>query len=134
MIRLLIVLLLISQTCHAGPRPRGAGKSFVALSYEAPYLTEETRPYSSLYFEYGLSDLWTVGLDAGADLHGSGSALAFLHRPIFSGDSPWKVSAEMAIGSAQIPRGGPLSCAPDCLSDAAIPCSTKPVGQRLTCF
>lgn len=105
MIRLLIVLLLISQTCHAGPWPRGAGKSFVALSYEAPYLTGETRPYSSLYFEYGLSDLWTVGLDAGADLHGSGSALAFLHRPIFSGDSPWKVSAEMAIGTAQIPMG-----------------------------
>ncbi|MEQ9695078.1 hypothetical protein [Shimia sp. SDUM112013] len=102
MVRLFLFLCVCAVPLNAGPWSRGAGNSFVSLSYETPFKTPADTGYASLYIERGLDDVWTLGLDAGSDLRDTRFAFLFLKRPIQRADGPYKLSWEAAVGAAQL--------------------------------
>lgn len=105
---LTLLLLGLAGPAAGGAWPRGEGKVFLAFGYFATSeagdlarLAIDPSQRVALYGEYGLSEVWTLGLDAAWS---SGEAvqeltgLVFVRRPVWSsGDGTW-VSADLGLG------------------------------------
>ncbi len=101
------MLLIGAAEATAGAWPREPGTAFLSVSQRfttgpmdlrAPLADLES--YTSIFAEYGLSESWTVGLDAG---HGRGdfpvtTALAFARHPVWQSEGGQIVSAELGLG------------------------------------
>ncbi|WP_139280679.1 hypothetical protein [Shimia gijangensis] len=68
------------------------------MSIETAFEGGQTNPYSSVYYEMGLSERWTVGLDAGTDMLGYSSALLFARTSVWQRQGGGRVAAEIALG------------------------------------
>jgi hypothetical protein len=101
--RFLIVLFLIAvaQTGHAGPWLRDKGKTFSATSFSSTYYLETS---SQTYLEYGLTEATTlVGNFGTSRLHYSphtGYATASIRRALSAPEAPSKWAYELGIGMA----------------------------------
>jgi hypothetical protein len=104
-----LLLALTAVQASAGAWPREKGRAFVALSHTASTPTRtllapttDLRGYSGIFAEYGLTERWTIGVDAGI---GSGNddsastALVFVRRPVWSGDGGGRIAADFGIGT-----------------------------------
>lgn len=103
-----LVLLAAAAQAEAGAWPREQGSVFLSLSGTlstgaetllAP--TTDIRSASQAFAEYGLSDDWTLGLDA---LRATGddapvtAGLVALRRPVWRGDGGGIAAAELGVG------------------------------------
>lgn len=102
-----LMIALVATEAAAGAWPRPKGETFVSVasrwSTGARTLiaaVQDIQSYNSIYAEHGLTDRWTVGLDAG---QGRGpdevvnAALVFARLPVWSpGEN--KVAADFGVG------------------------------------
>ncbi|SFM56878.1 hypothetical protein [Shimia aestuarii] len=105
-------LFLAADAALAGPWPRAPGTHFLSLALESPsdpQLAEQS--YTSLYYEYGARNDWTLGLDIGADTLGYGKAIAFARRSIWRGDRA-RVAVEFGLGSQAAFQGTDVALRP----------------------
>lgn len=98
MIRLVFIILLLCPPAMAGPWLRAKGDQFWSISVESATGGNSLNPYSSIYYELGMNDRWTVGLDAGSDILGYSSALLFARTSIWQGDDGGRVAIELGFG------------------------------------
>lgn len=101
MIRLLIFLIMICPPAAAGPWLRAKGKQFQSITVESTTDISTANPYSSVYYELGLTDRFTVGFDMGSDVLGFSSALFFARTSLWQGTGGSHVAAELAFGGMQ---------------------------------
>ena len=79
----LAVFAAVTQRAEAGAWPRERGQSFASVSVESPLYGLGGGRYASLYYEYGLTERTTLGLDMGRDDQtGEVSAILFLRQPL----------------------------------------------------
>lgn len=112
MIRLMVFLCLICPPATAGPWLRAKGDQFLSVSVETIEQDGQINPYSAVYYEMGLSDRWTVGLDAGADILGYSSALAFARTSLWQGKRGDRMAVELALGAVQDASGPSIAIRP----------------------
>ena len=98
MIRLVLIILLLSPPAMAGPWLRAKGDQFWSMTVESAAGGSSLNPYSSVYYEMGLNERWTVGLDAGSDILGYSSALLFARTSVWQGDRGGRVAIELGFG------------------------------------
>jgi len=100
MLRILVLLALASGPAHAGAWPRGAGKGFLASSIRgtSTNLAFPLSTFSTFYFEYGLTDRLTIGLDAGRGVSGNSKTVLFASLPLNQSDKGPRWAVEMGIG------------------------------------
>lgn len=101
--RLLSLLIIFLMTCgplFAGAWPRGKGNHFfsttsrlAAESIDGPYSI-----YSTFYYEYGMTDQLTVGVDFGRAVSGASKALAYARWPIGTPTIASRYSFEIGAG------------------------------------
>lgn len=100
-----ILAAMLIYTCGTLPAMAGAwlkekGAGFSSLSIGANSADEQTL---ALYFEYGLTDKTTVGLDisafAGQPDMLNGYGAVFLRRSLFASDGPHKFAYEFGFGA-----------------------------------
>jgi hypothetical protein len=104
---LMLCAMLCAQDAAAGAWPREKGATFVSLGHTATtgfqsllLPDRELRGYTSLYAEHGLTEAWTLGLDAGiasGDETATAAALVFLRHPL-GGAGIHRFAAEAGIG------------------------------------
>ena len=94
---------LAATIAHAGPWPREAGHSFVALTGEHD---RNGNSYTGLYAEYGLSRRRTLGLEISHTDVGETSAMLWYQKSLDGGDGPNRLSYSMGFGA--IRRNGEL--------------------------
>lgn len=101
MLRLLAVFLLITDHAHAGAWPREPAHHFaaVALRFSDRAVPGAPRQRLAIYYEYGLSERLTIGLDIGSSAAGLDKALFFAQIPIGRGNGPLRFSANIGIGT-----------------------------------
>lgn len=102
MLRLLIILLLFASPVHSGAWPREQGTSFatgtVRLVWPRDLSTSKPQStYVTLYYEYGLTDRLTLGLDLGHSVSGDGKTTGFLRVPL-TVNSNWVAAVELGGG------------------------------------
>ncbi len=93
--------LLGCAAALAGPWPREAGESFLSFSIESPSDGDTRDLYYSLYAEYGLSDVLTLGFDGGTDYYTEGEGYVFLRTPIPVETSRHKFALLGGLGARQ---------------------------------
>ena len=99
----LAALLISAVQAGAAAWPRAEGQSFLSYSYQFQINETTDRNYSSLYYEYGVTERLTFGIDAGrSDGSGDLTGLFFLRRPVLSTDAGTWISAELAVGAIEI--------------------------------
>jgi hypothetical protein len=82
--------------------PRGEDKSFVALSYESTVDGPDFGDYGAFYYEYGVTEKLTFGLDIGKSRDaGQVSAIAFLRYPLGAPEGDNVFAAELGLGWAE---------------------------------
>ncbi|MBV2358771.1 hypothetical protein KUH32_03215 [Thalassococcus sp. CAU 1522] len=107
--RLLLVIvawMFCAAELWAGAWPQPAGSGFSSTSVELGWprdraARDPARPngrYTSLFFEYGVTDRLTLGLDLGRDLAGRTKAVAFARLPLRRADTGPRVAVEMGLG------------------------------------
>ncbi|MCP4820685.1 MAG: hypothetical protein GY883_15955 [Shimia sp.] len=95
---LMFVVLMLATPATAGPWPRGEGEQFLSISIETPTTAKTaSQAFASAYYERGLPQQWTIGLDNGQDGLGYRKSYLFLRRPILAGRSAM-VAAELGVG------------------------------------
>ncbi|MCA0961748.1 hypothetical protein [Salipiger bermudensis] len=97
--------LLVMSAMQAGAAawPRAEGQSFLSYSYQFQINETTDRNYSSLYYEHGVTERLTFGIDAGrSDGSGDLTGLLFLRNPLLSTDAGTWISAELAVGAIEI--------------------------------
>lgn len=105
MILRIVFLCLISTPALAGPWIRTPGDQFLSITTEVQKQDGFINSYNAVYYEYGLSNHLTLGLDAGADLFGYQSTLAYARTPVWRGPHGVRVSAELGLGGMQDSAG-----------------------------
>ncbi len=96
-------LLAAPQTATAAAWPRGEGNGFVSLSHQLQLNETEDQDYSSLFFEYGVSEALSLGLDAGYNpTSRDRSAIVFLSRSLVELQVPDAVAVELGFGAVDI--------------------------------
>lgn len=101
--RLLLLALIglggLVGTAHAGAWLREEGTGFTSLSFGVSQFNETTNAF---YFEYGLSDTTTIGVDISAFTNSSdvrnGFGTLFLRRGIGPATGPHRFAYEVGIG------------------------------------
>lgn len=97
------LLLFPAAQAQAAAWPRPEGKSFLSYSYQFQINETTDRNYSSLFYEYGVTDRLTFGIDAGrSDGSGDLTGLLFLRTPVVSTDAGTWISVELGIGAIEI--------------------------------
>ena len=90
---------LSPRPAEAGPWLREKGSGFTALTFGATQFSETT---NALYFEYGLTENTTVGLDVSAFTNSlnvrNGFGNLFLRRAIGPTDGPMRMAYEVGLG------------------------------------
>lgn len=93
----------LAGTAQAGPWPREAGHSFIALTGERD---REGNSYAGLYAEYGLSRRRTLGLEVSHTDVGETSAMLWYQKSLDGGEGANRLSYAMGFGA--IRRDGDL--------------------------
>jgi len=60
---------------------------------------DPTQDYSTLFFEYGLTDRLTLGFDIGHSVGGSGKSVLFLQWPLRQAETGAQVTAQFGLGT-----------------------------------
>ena len=82
--------------------PRGEDKSFVTLSYETTADGPDFGDFGAFYYEYGVTEKLTFGLDIGkTQSAGQVSAIAFLRYPLELSGGDNVFAAEVGLGWAE---------------------------------
>lgn len=95
-----------AQPVQAGawPREKGTGFATIATHLSWPQdLTTLDDPapdaqYRMLYFEYGLTERLTLGLDLGRSVSGDGKAVGFVQLPLRRADGGMQATAQIGLG------------------------------------
>ncbi|WP_428929107.1 hypothetical protein [Marinibacterium sp. SX1] len=96
-----------ADTASAGAWPRAQGTSFLSMSYQLQLNDTTDLDYTSIFYEYGLTDTWTIGFDGGHNpVTDDSSPVIFLRHPIFPNSGPNLFAAEIGLGAVEI--GGEL--------------------------
>lgn len=96
----------------AGAWPRDRGQSFVSLSHQSTFAGPDFGDFASLYYEYGLRNALTFGLDVGRNsAEGQLTAIAFLRYPLISGGRD-VLAAEIGLGWTDRAGGGVATLRP----------------------
>ncbi len=96
----LALIFLWSATAQAGPWMREKGAVFLSFSHSRFESGDHRDNETKLYLEYGLSERFTLGLDAGqGEYYGDQSAIAFLRTPIGRSDGASRLAVEMGLGA-----------------------------------
>lgn len=93
--------LIAPHIGEAGPWPRPEGEMFLSISGEFDVrkdISDDEKFFASLFFERGLKNNLTFGLDAGSRPFGDPEVIAFLRYPISPTDQNARFSAEMGVG------------------------------------
>ena len=94
----------LSFPAQAGPWPRDAGRSFIALTGEHD---RASNSHAGFYAEYGLARRRTLGLEISHTDVGETSAMVWFQKPLDGGEGPNKLSYSMGIGATR--REGQLT-------------------------
>ena len=97
---LFLLILLCGTAAHAGAWLRDQGSGFLSLSV----LQKQTgQTDGALYFEYGLRPRLTLGVKVDADMTagrvGNGTAIIFARTSVGPRDRPFKITADVGIGT-----------------------------------
>lgn len=91
---------LPSSQAQAGAWPRAEGASFLSFSVQDQIDGPDFGAYASLFYEYGLTDTLTFGIDAGGNLDiGDRRAILFLRHPIALGTGANLFAGEIGLGT-----------------------------------
>lgn len=111
-----LLLVIAGSQAVAGAWPRGKGNTFLSVSHAMSTGTQtiltpllDLRSYTSLFAEYGLTDKFTVGLDAGRGGNNgtyANSAIVFGRYPVWASDSGHRLAVDFGIGSISDPVDG----------------------------
>lgn len=102
----LACLCLAAPSAQAGAWPRKEGSGFVSAAVRLAWpqdvrqwtSPEPIQDYSTLFFEYGLTDRLTLGLDLGHSVSGSGKTVIFAQVPLRQAGSGPRVTAQIGFG------------------------------------
>lgn len=98
----LAALTVWSGEAASAAWPRGEDKSFVTLSYESTVDGPDFGDFASFYYEYGLTEKLTFGLDIGKSQRaGQVNAIAFLRYPLELSGGDDVFAAELGVGWAE---------------------------------
>ncbi|MFG6559657.1 hypothetical protein [Sulfitobacter sp. 1A15299] len=93
---------LPAREAAAAAWPRGEDKSFVTLSYETTVDGPDFGDFGAFYYEYGVTEKLTFGLDIGkSQSAGQVSAIAFLRYPLELSGGDNVFAAEVGLGWAE---------------------------------
>ena len=103
---ILTFLLLAGEPLVAGAWLRPEGEAFLSTAARFSWPKDLSRMvskdphgrYHSLYFEYGLTERYTLGLDLGRSGTGGGKAIVFLRHPLRDRESGFRIAAELGLG------------------------------------
>lgn len=97
------LVLLSAVQAGAGAWPRAEGQSFLSYSYQFQINETTDNNYSSLFYEYGVTERLTFGIDAGrSDGSGDLTGLVFLRTPVVATDAGTWISVELGVGAIEI--------------------------------
>lgn len=101
-LRAVMVILstaLMATPAHSGAWPRGDGNKFLSFHTAQKDLNWDERPAVSAYFEYGLTDQWTLGAKLKYDLQieefTEGEVFARWH--FAPGAGPWQKALSLTV-------------------------------------
>ena len=94
----------LSFPAQAGPWPRDAGRSFIALTGEHD---RAGNSHAGFYAEYGLARRRTLGLEISHTDVGETSAMVWYQKSLDDGEGPNKLSYSMGFGALR--RDGQLT-------------------------
>lgn len=97
----LLILLwsALASQASAGPWMRAKGVSFLSTSTETLMQSATTQqPYTAVYYEYGLTQRLTVGVDAGFRNKNDWSGALFVTTPLWQTPKGNRVAVEFAVG------------------------------------
>ena len=95
-----ISVVLLSPQAQAGAWPRAEGTSFLSFSVQEQIDGPDFGAYASLFYEYGLTDTLTFGVDAGGNLNiGDRRAILFFRYPIALGTETNLFAGEIGLGT-----------------------------------
>lgn len=102
----ILLTCLFAPGVEAGAWPRKQGEGFASVSIRLGWPKEistwtqiqPTEDYSTLYFEYGVTDRLTVGLDIGHSVGGNGKTVLFAQWPIQQANKRPKIAAQLGLG------------------------------------
>lgn len=95
-------LALAGNEVASAAWPRGEDKSFMTLSYELTVDGPDFGDFGSFYYEYGLTEKLTFGLDIGKSQDaGQVNAIAFLRYPVELTDGDDVFAVELGLGWAE---------------------------------
>ncbi|MBY6118774.1 hypothetical protein [Mameliella alba] len=89
----------------AWPRKQGSGFGSIAVRLGWPQdmstwtSMDPTQDYSTLFFEYGLTDRLTLGFDIGHSVGGSGKSVLFLQWPLRQAETGAQMTAQFGLGT-----------------------------------
>lgn len=93
--------------------PREEGGSFLSFTLRSTLDGPDFGDYASLYYEYGLTEKLTFGLDVGGNIaNGQTTAIAFLRHPVFQGDGPDVFALSLGVGVTDRPGGASATLRP----------------------
>ncbi len=104
--RAALMLALCASQADAGAWPRAEGSAFVSLSHRMginmidPFGTPPTQ-YTALFFEYGMTDRLTLGIDAGRSVSGASKIVLFAGWPVLRSESGHVIGVELGIGQIE---------------------------------
>lgn len=100
------LMAFCASQCAAGAWPRAEGSAFVSLSHRVGIsttypLTTPLTQYTALFFEYGLTDRLTLGIDAGRSVSGASKMVLFAGWPVLQTDAGHVVGVELGLGQIE---------------------------------
>lgn len=106
----LLAPFMPAQKAEAAAWPREEGQHFLTLSYESTVDGPDFGSYASLYYEYGLTEKLTFGVDVGKNSNiDQISGIAFLRYPLDLTRGVDVFAIELGVGGAE--RDGSTSAA-----------------------
>lgn len=99
------MLACAASGAQAGAWLREPGEAFVAAS--TTLRNDRATHEDSLFFEYGLRDRMTVGLDLNLRVDGAGHALAFMRMPVTQWADGSRMAVQLGLGAHRSARAAP---------------------------
>ena len=88
-----------ARTADAAAWPRKEGQGFLSFNLRRTVDGPDFGDFGSLYYEYGLTERLTFGVDIGSNIAtGQTKAIAFLRHPVMQSDGPDVFAVEMGVG------------------------------------
>ncbi|WP_239521111.1 hypothetical protein [Pseudooceanicola aestuarii] len=95
--------LLVPSGAQANAWQREEGKSFLSFSLQSTVDGPDFGQNASLYYEYGLTEALTLGVDAGHNLEtGDSFGIVFLQTPLPLSAGPDLFAADLGVGVAEV--------------------------------